>query len=775
MGFFGSRTSTYVSSVAYPLGEDGVEGADTLKRTIINAQLQGHDLADSITKTYLRGQGIALRNAFRYARDKYADGLPVSNTLLFDQPDLNQLRTILAAKHNGAGIEFTNSLVGTADFTWWAERYLTDTFGYDRNEEEFGKPPPGVDANAAVAFDIEPDGLIRILLMNAGGATTVVDYRPTDLKRMHDYVHACYQTVQVFNNGTNITTRAPNPGETDSVSVSHTIVERAGEIQDTLDRIEVDIVGGVATVETSQTVTVTSRPKYFLYEIGTGGYPTLDAWRTAGALDSPYFPSIPLRVANRDVTTKAYHDSPTYKTSKNLLAKVGANIEELSKQVNKNPQVGEIDYGFIVFGVALDIKAQEGKRYLQRYFSHLRSISAVTKIGYQNWENVFLANPTVDVVTPAMNTLLIYSEKNRSNNYDIKLTWNYIDTTIKAGQIFPGAKPGDCEVDMAGGRITFQMMLDIVFDNSKLYVRKQLDADSYEEMEIAGLIYENFIYKGHAVTISAYDMFHDPDETGFILPLNQGVIRDTPLIELTDLSYQAMHIVFNCYKVVKKKWYQTGIFAVILVIIAIILCVIFPPAGVAGLAAVLAGGAALVTMVTLVIAAVLYVLAMMVLFAILAKLATKAFGPTWGPIIAMVLMIVAQNYAGAANAAAAGASTTPNLISASNILQATTFVANAYGAYANGKMQKIIKEQTGLETEFDKQMDEIARLTELNLDTTLDMIDIQGYTEASFTQMYELPSTFINRTLLTGSDICEITSGMVSGFAELGLQLPTTG
>ena len=90
MGLFSGKKKIYVSSVVYPLGEDeGPKKRDFLKYTVLNAQMQGQPIADSITQGYLKGQGMALRNCFQYAREKYTEGVPVSSAkYLEDNPEV---------------------------------------------------------------------------------------------------------------------------------------------------------------------------------------------------------------------------------------------------------------------------------------------------------------------------------------------------------------------------------------------------------------------------------------------------------------------------------------------------------------------------------------------------------------------------------------------------------------------------------------------------------------------------------------------------------------
>jgi hypothetical protein len=373
----------------------------------------------------------------------------------------------------------------------------------------------------------------------------------------------------------------------------------------------------------------------------------------------------------------------------------------------------------------------------------------------------------------------VYSEKDRSHNHDVKLQWQYIDTKLVSGTVKLGARVGDVEVLTGGAETQFNLLGDMVLDSSVILVRRQVDANTYEELAISGLTYENFIYKGHSVIVTGHEALTNVDEDGFLLPLNQEIIRATPLVEATNLAYQCMYLVFNCYTVVKQKWYQTTLFKIIIVIIAIIITVFSfgtasaASAGMVGMAfsAAAALGFVAGTLLLTIAAATLYVLAMMVLMSILMKVAVNAFGPTWGPIIAMVLAVMSSNYANTGSVLGNEA-TNASLISAQNIIQTSSALATAY---VNHEMTGINKDLAKLASDYKTGMAKVEKFTKDFLSTSLNMIDVQGFTDAAFTMNYEAPDTFLNRTLLTGSDVCNITSGLVENFADVGLRLPTNG
>lgn len=768
MGFFNRNKKTYVTSVAYPLGEDDGQHTPYLQYTMLNALLQGRPIAESITQGYLRGQGVSLRNAFRYARDHYTDGVPESNVGYAAPPDEEEIRPILEALNPGSDITFHSIKVSTADFFWWGDQYLADTYGYDPFEGNFASPPVDVDVDATVSYDMTNDGDIVILMVNADTSTYSETITPVDLVLLKNYVHVAYETLTTTVDGPDTSTRPAEVGEVDHTDTD--VVEIDAYTTETTVT-ETTISGATATDVVTVTTEVRSRPKFWMYQIGLGTYPVLDSWLADENLESPYYPSIPVRVNNVDFTDDAHQDTDLYKTGKRMLRRVGIDIDDIAESVNDNEDIDDIDYCYVVFGVSLNAGSQECKRYLYRFFEHLYTISTVDQTTFDAW------SPASKITGPN-NVLKIFSTENRDRHHDIELQWNYINQTLEVGTVFPGAKPGDVFVGMAGD----QSVIDISFNNtvelSILMVRRQVDADTYTQFEISGLTFENFVYKGKSVHISAFEALTDEDEEGFIIPLNYQIIRNTPMVELTDLSYQCNHLVFNCYKIVKEKWYQTGLFKIVMIIIAIIIIVVTwgtgTPAAASMLAAVFVGAGISVTM-AIVLAATIYVLGMMILMNIIAKVSIGLFGEKWGAVIAVIVSFIAMNWSNIASMAGTVATNgLSTIITAQNLLQATTLLANAYGAYAMGQMTEIQKKAMGLWTEYDEQMKHIEELSRANLNSNLDMIDIQGYTDSTFTQLFESYDSFITRTLLTGSDICNITAGLVENFSDVGLQLPTS-
>lgn len=787
MGLFSSKKKTYVSAVVYPLGGEAEDLPDTLQSTIFQGVLENRNLGEHISSSYLTGRGMKLRTAFRYARDHFPLGLPTSNSVYVEQPNLAPLVQLLQGRHKGSNIQLLSTLVGVADYAWFAEQYLAEQFGYDIVAKEFFKPPKGVARNAVVSYDLEANGLIRILLVNPNNHVTVVNFRPTGLERMANYVHAAYRTEQVFQGAGSRTQRPFVTGDTDTVQTFLEVIERVGETQETTTQIVTQTDGVTTTISTGKTTRVISRPKYFIYRLGAGQHASLDRWLTAADLQSPYFPAIPIRVNNKDWTSAAYRNTPLYKSSQRLCTKLGFDFQDVADSVNESESIKDIDYAFITAGVMLNTPTQAGKQYLFAFFQYLRNISKFNKAAYKSWENnhrddlvvaprsIGIQNTsTTSVVSPETNVLEIYSNKDRNNNYDIKLQWQYIEGEVKTGKAFANAKVGEVSITVGGTPAQYFLGFQVALDATLMHARRQLTENTYEELEICGLYYDNYVYNGKSVSISAWEAFNDEDKEGFLVPLSQQVFRSLSMVTQTQLAGECLHIVFNCYQVVKQRWYQRGVFKVILVIAAIVITVMsgFVDGGhtlMATLALTAAQTFTTIALLVSVLAATIYVLSLIVLTRIFTYAGTRLFGEKIGSIVAAIATIVVAGLP-------ADGGTSALALNAPTILKGTLSVSQLYGAYVQGSLAELQQEMLEAQDAYKGEMKEIEELTkELMGGNNLDTLDIFGYMEASQQYHYESPAIFLERTLLLGSDVAMITDALVTNFAEIGLYLPDQG
>ena len=380
--------------------------------------------------------------------------------------------------------------------------------------------------------------------------------------------------------------------------------------------------------------------------------------------------------------------------------------------------------------------------------------------------------------TPGTNSLRIYDPTTgeRDKNMDYEISWSYIEKSIRSGTISPNARVGDVEIVMGHNITAYNLGEEVAYASAGLIMRKQVDENSIEELEIMGLQFTNWVYDGKSVVISAWDAFYKKDEEGFIIPLNQQILRQMSLRDVTQMSFECTHLVFNCYQIVKTKWYQKGWFKIVLIIIAIIITVVTwgaaGPAAGSALGAVYAGLTAVgvAALMASIITATIAVLAGMLLMKLLMPVAVELFGEKWGAVIATIVAVVTMNWA-STGSMLGGLANAP--LNATTIIQGTSAIVGLVGAYQQGALQEFMKENdiALVSSEAEARMEEINKLTKELLDNNLDMIDIPEYLKATEIQM-ESPATFLTRTLMTGSDVADVTRGLIEDFVEVNLLLP---
>ena len=782
MGIFSGKKKTYVSSLVYNLaGDDPEDRVDYVKYTVLNALLQERSVSESLTDSLLRGRGQNFQIAFRYARDKFEWGLPNSVSKFVQLTNNVPILDALSAEAQGQDVEVISIESGIADYTWWAEREMTEKYLYDPVEETMGAPPAGVQPNAVVSFDVDRTGTIYLEFLNPGSTVPViVKINPPDYVMKVNYIFALYRYVSSFITKEEVVTRPFQTGDVTRGSTTVTVIETDGEERTTTLQVNTVTDGTTTTITTKETVVQKSRSKYFIYQLGKGTYPAIDALADTLIQSGSYFPAIPLRVNNEDWTDEEHQKTELYKTSKKLLGHLGLKIDEMSKIINGNRDVKNIDYGFVVQGVPINAKTQASRMYLFEFFNELMTTQSYNKPDFDTWKagNKKLA--------PNINTLEIFHPDNRTNNYNIKLQWQYVSRQNFAGQVKPGARIGDMDVQVGtkqqweitqGGFGAVRLVSGV--DGTSIYFRKQISANQYAEIEVCGLVFQNFVYNGKYVELTATEVFETEDdeepEEGLLIPLDMNALNNMNLRWRTQLSYESSFIVFNCYQIVKQKWYQTGAFKIIMAIIAIVIIILSwgtATGPVAGIWGTMYGALLYVGvnyLIAQIIVALLYYLAMMIIMKLLTAVGTKLFGETWGRVFAVIVMIIVTW--GAGTGEAVSTATTQTSVTAVQILQGLTAVAQVVNAYSTGQQIEIAEDLAKLSEAYKADMKEIEDMSKEMLDTNLDLIDIQGLINTQKRFMLEGPSEFLQRTLMTGSEICELTSGLVDNFASMNLRL----
>ena len=126
-------------------------------------------------------------------------------------------------------------------------------------------------------------------------------------------------------------------------------------------------------------------------------------------------------------------------------------------------------------------------------------------------------------------------------------------------------------------------------------------------------------------------------------------MRKIPLRHSTQLSVSCYYIIFNCYKVVKQKWYETGWFKVVLMVVIVVVAMatgyIDPNAvGLVGANAAVGAAAGFTGTAAAMAGAVINALVASMVTQILGLITTAVAGPKYGAIISVAIMFIFMGF-----------------------------------------------------------------------------------------------------------------------------------
>lgn len=563
-------------------------------------------------------------------------------------------------------------------------------------------------------------------------------------------------------------------------------------------------------VDTQEIILKTwSRPRVYIYKQGSGN-PTLDAMFVTTENSGEFLPFIPFRIDN--VFLSPSHLPDIYaKAKKAFKRSMKADYDDVIASITDNPNLSDIDYAYVVFGVALNVKDKDCQRYMYEFFldnmfggatgsDYLAwktqwNIAESSNAAWQAWSSAqselgnFLfgtPEPTrVAYPTPKDTVVRINSYNQTVMNYDIRISWAGIDEVTGVGLLKADAKTGDMWFTTYPTEDFYQNVL--VFNGdageswspylarsvSHVRLNWQETATSWRYLDIYGLQHENMIYGGKSVTITAAEAIADTDESGFIIPIHERIFKSLPLKVSTQVSTACCFIVFNCYTVVKQKWYQTGIFKVFLVIVIVIVSIFFPPAGAAaggilGTSSVVGTALGFTGTAALIAGAVANTIAAMILSQLIVTVSTKLLGAKIGAIIGVIASFIAIQAGTAIGAGQSASSVFNDLMRADNLMKLTDVFGKGVAQYLQADAGEYLEKTQKVLEDYRQQSQALTTAFEENIGFGRGLIDPLALTESSGS-LLESQETFLQRTLMTGSDIAELSNSMISNFADMTL------
>ena len=550
----------------------------------------------------------------------------------------------------------------------------------------------------------------------------------------------------------------------------------------------------------------------FIYKFGSGNA-VLDNMFTTDSAGANYYPIVPIRLNN--VFVSDYADTTLYKAAKKAFKKATASkFDDVETTIKDNPKIGDIDYAYAVFGVSLNVKEQSCRKYLYHFFkaiaeepgqltqgnynTFLAEWNAATDsiIAWNYWLNrsagtTYAADPEPIVIpypVKPVNRMSITNGVNPQLNYSVELSWSFLYETTGSGLLKPDAKKNEIW-------LTTEPLDDLVqifraneddppspglFGKAKLFslrrathyvvINWQVDLTTWKKITIHDLTYKNFIYGGLAVIYTGKEAVESTEESGFIIPLHEGIYKSMGVKDNTQMATACCFLVFNSYLEVKTPWYATTVFKVLLIVVIVVITVIAPPVGGAAAKAAMATGTFLGLSGTAALIGGLIVnyVAAAIVTNLIMKAATHVFGDKIGTIIGTIISIATLQVGNALLSGQSIAASFNNMMSSVNLLKLTIPVGNAYANYLGSVTKDLQIQSQKLNDEFTAKSKEIeGKYKEMFGDGAM-LFDPKLLTESN-ALLGESPSAFLERTLMTGTDIVDMSLDMLHNFVDITL------
>lgn len=596
--------------------------------------------------------------------------------------------------------------------------------------------------------------------------------------------------------------------ETETVDVTTEVIGSATKTTTVTTTVESLELVRTVQVDTQEIWLSSMSPvRVFIYERGTGN-PTLDSQFTTGNDFGAMFPFIPIRIWNQFIGP-TFHPDYWEWTQKAYRRVMRQNISQVIETLEDNKDLKDIDFAYVMFGIALNTKESASIRYLYEFFQEImlgndmnsgliadwataNAAAEASVTAYQAWSEAQSdpGNPLFGTEAPTIlpfpppPSYAINLRGADDLNFNITVSWTGIDEDSGSGLLKPDAKPGDLWI-VKGGEFTFPQNIynngAVVpgepINSDQITIFWQVENDLWRKLDVYGLVHRNMIYGGRSVTITAHEALDDPDDTGFIIPLHEQIYRRVAIIPKTQAVTACSYMVLNSYTVRKQKWYETTVFKILLIVVIIVITIVSAgaagPAGAGILGANIAIGTALgfTGTAALIVGAIANAVAAMLISQIISYVSTAIFGSQIGPIVAAIASLIALQVGTAYFSGSSMIDALGTLMEPANLARLTVAAGDGAATFMRAQTQETMLEAQTTLTRLSQEIAEVETRREEMLGGEIrGMLDPLTLANVTYAPITESPQTFLTRTLLTGSDMAAMSHDLISGFADLTTQ-----
>lgn len=789
MGLFSSKKTIVVDSVTYNLSGDYKDRMNYLPTVTIGNALGGDSnsfIGEANTNSLINGPYSNQISLLRWSRNHYSEAIPLAVLAGSNTVDSPNITTYLKNKYK-QNVVVKRSVAAITDITYWAKKYVLEKYGE-------------ISSNDWVCdiYESTTTKITKIALLYKD-STKIINL--DDCFKNSSYLYTEYYT-----------TIEKNINKTD---------DKGNNLLDDL---------GNPIIETVQ---ISDKLHLDIYRFGSGNF-LLDPIKPINKENTKSFmPFMPIRIKNKFISEMPhylYYD----KVNKFYKKATGKKLDDFIKQLGENEKIDDIDYAYVVFGVALNTKRPSCKEYLFAFFRYLHTLDGNSQQAFSEWKakidknnnaikHLYEDDKKDKIITSdqifadiAMQDDIGVQSDPPSNSIDLStywlneafrltLSWSGISTNILTGKDNPNRKIGEVWLNNFSSNASFGNTQNIVIkhlvdgedsgdgenvsrkkviekevlDIPSFSIYKQIDASHAIVYDVLGLVQQNHVYKDKNVETTSLDALADKDEGNLIIPIHLDVMKKLSLKHRCQVCTEDMYVIFNCYVVKKTKWYQTGIFKVLVGIVLAIASVVFAPAGALGagiLGSNLAIGTALgigsTVLAAAIVGAVVNAIAAIIITTILTKIVGTLFKGMFGAIFGAIFGLLLGNIGSLFN----GTNITAMLgqvFSPRNILNLTQAVIKSVNGVMQSNLQNMQQKMQQMTDEYSSKNDELDQKMSA-LKGTNGVINSSALSRSSsdVVILNESMDTFLTRTKLTLCDIAELDKAHITSTIDTAKELP---
>lgn len=754
MGFFQGREFTTVGTSISRVIPDKIL-PDSAKSAIIKSLVSGGNVTDYVQDELANSLGIKAKRMYEYAEHTYAFGLPSGEFYLASQ-GVPEVKTILDAQ-TGTDTQPDYTHLGPMNTLHMGWMNLIRDYGYNSltNELETLSAQLGklcYLSNMTVIIPAATFDVLNPKAIEQWGVSPQAGYLPSNTPMIPGIANLLEHTP----------VKRSTTATFEQVLVEYVAILSDPEIDlytnMYLDELVVEegeltlpITGFSAESDYFHAMyEIGGRKYYWMYQLGTGVYPQLDAiFNVPPPVAGEFYPFGYFRV--NKTSLGADKNSSAYKTSKQMMKLLGLDYDAIMKGVDDNPDIGDVEQAMMMSMVPAITTNQDEQEYLYTFFDRLR-LNQDNSSGSYTLERI-LSGLTRGGFGDVASAIVIQDAafKLSVSNSGIfkKRLGGSIGKRGAYGSRFAERRGSFPAID--GDNTVYQREYIIPCH----YYQYQVSDSMYDEIEVINLTTQYFIFE-------RYSSIGFGNNKLVMVPLDRSIMTEYSIQHSERLFSRSLHYVFNSRIETKLAWYTSDAVVLGLFIIAVV-ALFF------GQAEALTAWLALVAAGSITILQIIIAILTKILIALVIGYAVRKVVDSLGPEAAIAIALIAAaasiygTFSGLSSEGFGSNICSAPLPFAEHMLTVSSSLVDGVNNAFTGKIKEIQEDYSELTAEAFRVSDVIEKAQDL-LATSLLL--------SPLTIVGEEPDDYYRRTMYSGNVGVAAING-VGNYVERALTLPT--